>query len=62
MEDIWERVEELRREIAEIQKRNLAFLQMPKPDFIALHDHERRQQRLREIMEELTSMTDWKKP
>ena len=48
-------------EIAEIQKRNLAFLQMPRPDFIALHDHERRQQRLREIMEELSSMTDWKK-
>jgi hypothetical protein len=62
MEDIRGRVEELRREIAEIQKRNLAFLQMPRPDFIALDDHERRQQRLREIMEELSSMTDWKKP
>jgi hypothetical protein len=62
MEDIRGRVEELRREIAEIQKRNLAFLQMPRPDFIALHDHGRRQQRLREIMEELSSMTDWKKP
>jgi hypothetical protein len=62
MEDIRERVEELRREIAEIQKRNLALLQMPRPDFIAPHDHERLQQRLREIMEELSSMTDWKKP
>ncbi len=59
---IRERVEELRLEIAEIQKRNLAFLQMPRPDFMALHDHERRQQRLREIMDELKSMTDWKKP
>jgi len=38
MEDIRGRVEELRGEIAEIQKRNLAFLQMPRPDFIALHD------------------------
>jgi hypothetical protein len=62
MEDIRGRVEELRREIAEIQKRNLAFLQMPRADFIAFQDHERRQQRLRAIMEELSSMTDWKKP
>jgi hypothetical protein len=44
MEGIRGRVEELRREIAEIQKRNLAFLQMPRPNVIALHDHERRQQ------------------
>ena len=59
---IRERVEELRREIAEIQKLNLAFLQMPRPDFMAMNDHERRQQRLREIMDELRSMNDWKKP
>lgn len=56
---IRERVEELRREIAEIQKLNLAFLQMPRPDFMAMNDHERRQQRLREIMDELRSMTVW---
>jgi hypothetical protein len=60
--EIRERVEVLRQEIAEIQKLNLAFLQRPRPDVVALHDHERRQQRLREIMDELNSMTDWKKP
>jgi hypothetical protein len=26
------------------------------------YDHARREQRLREIMDELESMTDWKKP
>jgi hypothetical protein len=59
---IRERVEALRREIAEIQKLNLAYLQMPRPDFSAMSDQARRDQRLREIMDELKSMTDWKKP
>jgi hypothetical protein len=59
---IRERVDALSREIADIQKLNLAFLQMPRPDFTAMLDHERREQRLREIMDELRSMTDWKKP
>jgi hypothetical protein len=59
---IRERVDALRREIADIQKLNLAFLQTPRPDFTAMQDHERREQRLREIMDELRSMTDWKKP
>jgi len=59
---IRERVEALRREIAEIQKLNLGYLQMPRPDFSAMNDHARRDQRLREIMDELKSMTDWKKP
>jgi hypothetical protein len=58
-EGIQERVEALRREIAEIQKRNLEYLQ--RPHFTAMHDHERRQQRLRQIMDELESTTDWKK-
>ena len=59
---IRERVEALRREIAEIQKLNLAYLQMPSPGFGAMHDYERREQRLREIMNELRSMTEWKRP
>jgi hypothetical protein len=59
---IQERVEALRREIAEIQKLNLAYLQNPRADFGAMNDHERREQRLREIMGELKSMTEWKKP
>jgi hypothetical protein len=59
---IRERVEALRQEIAEIQKLNLAYLQMPRPDFGATDDHARRDQRLKEIMDELKSMTAWKKP
>jgi hypothetical protein len=59
---IQERVEALRQEIAEIQKLNLAYLQMARPDFSAMEDHARRDQRLKEIMDELKSMTDWKKP
>jgi hypothetical protein len=58
---IRERVEALRREIAEIQKVNLAYLQTPRPDFTVVNEHERREQRLREIMDELQSMNDWKK-
>lgn len=58
---IQERVEALRREIAEIQRLNLAYLQTPKPGFGAMNDYERRELRLKEIMDELESMTDWKK-
>jgi len=47
--DIRERVEALRREIGEIQKLNLAYLQTPKPGFVESNDHARREQRLREI-------------
>jgi hypothetical protein len=48
--DIRERVEALRREIAELQRLNLAYLQTPRQGFVAVHDHARREQRLREIM------------
>ncbi|MGA8149512.1 MAG: hypothetical protein WB952_00935 [Terriglobales bacterium] len=58
---IRERVEALRREIAEIQELNLAYSQRARPDALAMSDHERREQRLKEIMEELKAMTDWKK-
>jgi hypothetical protein len=58
---IRERVETLRREIAEIQKLNLAYLQTPRPDFGAMNEHARRDQRLKEIMDELRSMAAWKK-
>jgi len=57
---IRERVDALRREIAEIQRLNLVYLQTPRTHFTAMHDHEKREQRLREIMDELKSMTDWK--
>jgi hypothetical protein len=56
------RVEDLKRETTEIQRLNLAYLQMPRPGFDAMNDHARREQRLREIMDELESMTEWKKP
>jgi len=59
--DIRERVEALRREIAEIQEQNLAYSQ-GRRDSGTIGDHERREQRLKEIMDELNSMTDWKKP
>jgi hypothetical protein len=59
---IRERVEALRREIAEIHELNFTYLQMPRPDFNAMSDHERCEQRLKEIMDELKSMIDWKKP
>ena len=58
---IRERAEVLRREIAEIQKLNLAYLQTPRPEFGAMNEHARRDQRLKEIMDELRSMTAWKK-
>jgi hypothetical protein len=60
--DTRDRVEALRREIAELQRLNLAYWQMPRPHPVAMHDHERREQRLREIMDELKSMTEWKRP
>ena len=43
---IRERVEILRQEIAEIQKLNLAYLQMPRPDVVAMNDHARREQKI----------------
>lgn len=58
---IRERVEALRQEIAEIQKLNLAYLQLSRPQGTAAGDNERREQRLREIMAELKSMRDWKR-
>jgi hypothetical protein len=61
--DIRERVEALRREIAEIQKLNLEYSQTPGGSYLMpASDHERREQRLKEILDELKSMTDWKKP
>ena len=52
----------LRLETAEIQKLNLTYLQKPRPDVNALNDNARGEQRLQEIMDELKSMREWKKP
>ncbi|MGA2965203.1 MAG: hypothetical protein ABSD64_03255 [Terriglobales bacterium] len=55
-----ERVKKLREEIAEISEANRQYLQGGKKT-IGASDQERRLQRLQEIMDELSSLTDWKK-
>jgi hypothetical protein len=59
-EPIIERVKRLREEIAELNKLNRAYLKTPKYGS-AEADHERGLQRLQEIVDELNSLTDWKK-
>ena len=59
-ESVKERVGKLRTEIAEISEANRQYLQGGKK-LIGASDQERRLQRLQEIMDELTSLTDWKK-
>ncbi len=54
-----ERVRELRKEIAEINEQNAELLRNDRPDFSG--GKERRLQRLKEIKEELMSLTNWKK-
>lgn len=57
---IQERIASLRKEIAEINEENLKYVQGGrKPPGVP--DHERRLQRLQEILDELASLTDWKK-
>ena len=57
---ITERIKELRQEIAEITETNRKYLRGPKYGS-APADNERRFQRLIEIVDELKSLTDWKK-
>jgi hypothetical protein len=57
---IKERVLKLREEIAEISEANRQYLQGGKK-LIGASDQERRLQRLQEIMDELMSLTEWKK-
>ena len=54
-----ERLKKLRKEIAEISEANRA--DMHRADAVAVADHERRLQRLQEILDELMSLTEWKK-
>jgi hypothetical protein len=56
-----ERIKQLRQEIAEINEKNLQYSRDPKYGS-AIADRERRFQRLIEIVDELNSLTDWKKP
>jgi hypothetical protein len=58
---IGERIATLRREIAQIREANRLYLRDGKKISGAAADHERRLQRLQEILDELVSLTDWKK-
>jgi len=57
-----ERIAKLREEIAQISETNRLYLAGGKRVPGSASDHERRLQRLKEIMEELVALTDWKKP
>ena len=54
-----ERIKKLREEIAEISEANRTHTH--RRDGGAAADHERRLQRLQEILDELMTLTDWKK-
>jgi hypothetical protein len=56
-----ERIGRLRSEIAQISEANRLYLLGGKRIPGAAEDHQRRMQRLQEIMDELKSLTDWKK-
>jgi hypothetical protein len=56
-----ERIAKLREEIAEITVANRLYLQSRKKA-PGSAEHERRFQRLQEILDELVALTDWKKP
>jgi hypothetical protein len=55
-----ERIKKLRLEIAEINQANRAYLRNPRYGS-TVADNERRLQRLLEIVEEMKSLTEWKK-
>jgi hypothetical protein len=57
---ITERIKKLRWEIAELSEKNRKSLDPKYGSAVA--DNARRFQRLMEIVEELKSLTDWKKP
>jgi hypothetical protein len=59
-QSVKERVEKLRAEIAEISEAHRLYLAGGKK-VIGASDQERRMQRLQEIMDELKSLTEWKK-
>ena len=57
---VQERVQKLRQEIADINQANRAYVIKNSKDVAGAADHERRLQRLQEIMDELRALTDWK--
>jgi hypothetical protein len=56
-----ERIAKLRDEIAQISEANRQYVQGGKQVHGAAGDQERRLQRLQEILDELVSLTEWKK-
>ena len=58
---IQERISEMRKEIAEISEANRLYIQGSK-NMAAAAEQERRLMRLQEILDELATLTDWKKP
>ncbi|MCU1268817.1 MAG: hypothetical protein JWN74_111 [Acidobacteriaceae bacterium] len=56
-----ERIAKMREEIAQIREANRLYVQGGKKIPGAGSDHERRLQRLQEILDELVSLTEWKK-
>jgi hypothetical protein len=58
---VTERIAKLREEIAQIRAANETYFREGKKNFAAAPDHERRLQRLKEILNELSSLTEWKK-
>jgi hypothetical protein len=60
-DSVKDRIEKLRQEIAQISEANRLYVRGGKK-IPGAADHERRLQRLQEILDELMSLTDWKKP
>jgi hypothetical protein len=60
-EPVSDRIAKLRKEIAEIADANRGYLRNEKEIPGSAADHERRCQRLQEILRELQALTDWKK-
>ena len=56
-----ERIAKLREEIAQISEANHQYVEGRKKMPGAAGDHDRRLQRLQEILDELVALTDWKK-
>ena len=56
-----ERIAKLRDEIVQISEANRLYVQGGKKASDAKADHQRRLQRLQEILDELVALTDWRK-
>jgi hypothetical protein len=56
-----DRIVKLRAEIAQISEANRLYIEGGKKIAGSAGDHERRLQRLQEILDKLVALTDWKK-